>query len=114
MKLLSRSIISCTKSFTVSETLDYVAAKALNNFRFNRRFSYLPEDPELNDVVAYLDSLKNYEKAGVPRGAGTDSDDGFDLGRMRRLMESLGNPQSKFKVFFLLFPALFCVFILSL
>ena len=45
-----------------------------------------------------MDSLKNYEKVGVPKGAGTDSDDGFDLGRMRRLMERLGNPQSQFKV----------------
>lgn len=56
------------------------------------------EDPELKDFMEYMDSLKNYEKLGVPRGAGTDSEDGFDLGRMRRLMERLGNPQSKFKV----------------
>lgn len=46
----------------------------------------------------YLDSLKNFEKSGVPKGAGTDSDDGFDLGRMNRLMDRLGNPHSKFKV----------------
>lgn len=52
----------------------------------------------MTEFMEYLDSLKNYEKLGVPRGAGTDSDDGFDLGRMRRLMERLGNPQSKFKV----------------
>lgn len=45
----------------------------------------------------YLDSLKNFEKSGVPKGAGTDSDDGFDLGRMNRLMDRLGNPHSKFK-----------------
>ncbi|XP_057950471.1 dihydrofolate synthetase isoform X3 [Malania oleifera] len=55
------------------------------------------EDPELKDFVDYLDNLKNYEKCGVPRGAGTDSEDGFDLGRMNRLMECLGNPQSGFK-----------------
>lgn len=55
-------------------------------------------DPELKDFMEYMDSLKNYEKLGVPRGAGTDSEDGFDLGRMRRLMDRLGNPQSKFKV----------------
>lgn len=48
--------------------------------------------------MEYMDSLRNYEKLGVPRGAGTDSGDGFDLGRMRRLMHLLGNPQSKFKV----------------
>uniref|UniRef100_A0A2N9EAT3 Mur ligase central domain-containing protein n=1 Tax=Fagus sylvatica TaxID=28930 RepID=A0A2N9EAT3_FAGSY len=47
--------------------------------------------------MEYMDSLKNYEKVGVPKGAGTDSDDGFDLSRMRRLMVRLGNPQSHFK-----------------
>ncbi|GFY81860.1 folylpolyglutamate synthetase family protein [Actinidia rufa] len=49
------------------------------------------------EVMDYLHNLKDYEKSGVPKGAGTDSKDGFDVGRMRRLMESLGNPQSKFK-----------------
>lgn len=56
------------------------------------------EDPKLRDLLDFLDNLKNYEKSGVPKGAGTDSSDGFDLGRMRRLMERLGNPHSKFKV----------------
>lgn len=60
-------------------------------------FSTLREDPELDEMMEFLDSLKNFEKAGVPKGAGTDSEDGFDLGRMRRLMELLGNPQSRFK-----------------
>ncbi|XP_039044555.1 dihydrofolate synthetase-like [Hibiscus syriacus] len=58
--------------------------------------SYSP-DPELKGFTQYIDSLKNYEKYGVPKDAGTDSDDGFDLGRMRRLMKRLGNPQSNFK-----------------
>lgn len=52
----------------------------------------------MKDLVDYIDSLKNYEKSGVPRGAGTDSREGFNLGRMRRLMERFGDPQSKFKV----------------
>lgn len=56
------------------------------------------EDPKLRDLLDFLDNLKNYEKSGVPKGAGTDSSDGFDLGRMRRLVERLGNPHSKFKV----------------
>lgn len=56
------------------------------------------EDSELKELMEYMNSLKNYEKSGVPVGAGTDSDDGFDLGRMRRLMELLGNPHSKLKV----------------
>ncbi|KAG2700601.1 hypothetical protein I3843_06G006800 [Carya illinoinensis] len=70
---------------------------ALRHVGSKRRFSTQSEDPELNDFMEYMDSLKNYEKLGVPRGSGTDSEDGFDLGRMRRLMERLGNPQSKFK-----------------
>ncbi|EEF48993.1 tetrahydrofolylpolyglutamate synthase, putative [Ricinus communis] len=60
-------------------------------------FSTLSEAAELNDFMNYLDSLNNFEKSGVPKGAGTDSDEGFDLGRMRRLMDRLGNPHSKFK-----------------
>ncbi|KAL1550698.1 dihydrofolate synthase [Salvia divinorum] len=52
------------------------------------------EAPEMD---AFMEKLKNYEKIGVPKGAGTDSCDGFDLGRMRRLLHTLGNPQSKFK-----------------
>ncbi|CAI0454242.1 unnamed protein product [Linum tenue] len=62
-------------------------------------FATCREEPEeLKDFSAYLDSLTNYEKSGVPKDAGTDSDDGLDLGRMRRLMTRLGDPQSKFKV----------------
>ncbi|XP_021840202.1 dihydrofolate synthetase isoform X2 [Spinacia oleracea] len=49
------------------------------------------------EVVEYLDRLKNFEKSGVPENAGTETDDGFDLGRMKRLMDRLGNPQSKYK-----------------
>lgn len=56
------------------------------------------EDTELKDLLDYLNSLKNHEKSGVPTGAGTDSNEGFDLGRMRRLMDRFGNPESKFKV----------------
>ncbi|KAK9059159.1 hypothetical protein SSX86_021778 [Deinandra increscens subsp. villosa] len=55
------------------------------------------EESELKEFNDYLNNLKNHEKSGVPKGAGTDSDDGFDLGRMTRLMQSLGNPQSKYK-----------------
>ncbi|KAL3650541.1 hypothetical protein CASFOL_006944 [Castilleja foliolosa] len=57
----------------------------------------LSESNELKEFTEYMEKLKNYEKIGVPRGAGTDSGDGFDLGRMRRLLHHLGNPQSKFK-----------------
>lgn len=64
----------------------------------NRRFSTMSnEEPELKEFTDYLDNLKNYERLGVPIGAGTDSNDGFDMGRMNRLMERLGNPQSRFK-----------------
>ncbi|KAL0452436.1 UNVERIFIED_CONTAM: Dihydrofolate synthetase [Sesamum latifolium] len=57
----------------------------------------LSESHELNEFMEYMEKLKNYEKTGVPKGAGTDSGDGFDLGRMRRLLHNMGNPQSKFK-----------------
>ncbi|XP_074281779.1 dihydrofolate synthetase-like isoform X2 [Silene latifolia] len=56
------------------------------------------ECQQTKEVVDYLDNLKDYEKSGVPENAGTDSSDGFDLGRMRRLMDRLGNPQSKYKI----------------
>ncbi|ESQ46800.1 hypothetical protein EUTSA_v10027718mg [Eutrema salsugineum] len=56
------------------------------------------EDPELRDFLGFLESLKNYEKSGVPKGAGTDSGEGFDLGRMKRLMLRLNNPHFKYKV----------------
>ncbi|KAL3521610.1 hypothetical protein ACH5RR_019759 [Cinchona calisaya] len=59
--------------------------------------STFSEEPELKEFMDFIDNLNNYEKAGVPKGAGTDSDDGFDLGRMRRLMQLLGNPRCKFK-----------------
>lgn len=61
---------------------------------FKRSFS---TEPELKDFLNYLDNLKNYEKCGVPKDAGTDSSHGFDLGRMNRLMDRLGNPQTGFK-----------------
>ncbi|KAL7612096.1 dihydrofolate synthetase isoform X1 [Lactuca sativa] len=71
----------------------------VNDIGFKHKFSGLisEEESELKEFNDYLDNLKNHEKSGVPKGAGTDSDDGFDLGRMKRLMQSLGNPQSKFK-----------------
>lgn len=50
------------------------------------------------DVIEFLDSLKNYEKVGVPRGAGTESPEGFDLARMRRLISCLGDPLSHYPV----------------
>ncbi|RZR90586.1 hypothetical protein BHM03_00018501 [Ensete ventricosum] len=56
------------------------------------------EETELGEFLDYMEKLKNYERVGVPQGAGTDTDDGFDLGRMRRLLQRLGNPHKQFKV----------------
>lgn len=64
-----------------------------------RHFSAaMSESHELKEFMEYMENLKNYEKIGVPKDAGTDSDDGFDLDRMKRLLHILGNPHSKFKV----------------
>ena len=41
-----------------------------------------------------LKSLVNHEKSGVPRGAGTNTDAGFDLGRMHRLLHDFGDPHT--------------------
>ncbi|KAK1409100.1 hypothetical protein QVD17_35625 [Tagetes erecta] len=68
----------------------------VNGLGVKRRFSG-KEESEVKELNDYLNNLKNHEKSDVPKGAGTDSDHGFDLGRMTRLMHSLGNPQSKFK-----------------
>uniref|UniRef100_A0A0D9Y1K6 Mur ligase central domain-containing protein n=1 Tax=Leersia perrieri TaxID=77586 RepID=A0A0D9Y1K6_9ORYZ len=54
------------------------------------------EDGQLGEFSEYMERLRNYERSGVPRGAGTDSDDGFDLGRMRRLLRRLGDPHTHF------------------
>lgn len=49
--------------------------------------SYASVDECLRDFV-------NHEKSGVPRGAGTDTGEGFDLGRMHRLLRDLGDPHT--------------------
>uniref|UniRef100_A0ACD5X2A2 Uncharacterized protein n=1 Tax=Avena sativa TaxID=4498 RepID=A0ACD5X2A2_AVESA len=54
------------------------------------------EEGQLGEFLEYMDRLRNYERSGVPRGAGTDSDDGFDLGRMRRLLRRLGDPHTHY------------------
>lgn len=87
--------ILCRFTRSIQRNMLCSVAGLVHNTR--HAFSTLREDPELDEMMEFLDSLKNFEKAGVPKGAGTDSEDGFDLGRMRRLMELLGNPQSRFK-----------------
>ncbi|KAL2607665.1 hypothetical protein R1flu_026238 [Riccia fluitans] len=52
----------------------------------------------VTEVEEYLNSLKNFEKIGVPASAGTDSEKGFDLRRMSRLLTTLGDPLSKYRV----------------
>lgn len=46
----------------------------------------------------FLKDLVNHEARGVPEGAGTAGDKGFDLHRMARLVERLGSPISNYKV----------------
>lgn len=66
---------------------------------FSRSWPYstMTEDNKISEFLDYMEKLKNYERLGIPRGAGTDSDDGFDLGRMRRLLQRLGNPHTHFQ-----------------
>ncbi|XP_059629098.1 dihydrofolate synthetase isoform X2 [Cornus florida] len=82
--------ISRRTNLTSRKTLVSATATLLNNLGLNRGLCTYSEDPELKEFLDYLGNLKNFEKSGVPKGAGTDSNDGFDLGRMRRLMELLG------------------------
>ncbi|OMO56400.1 Folylpolyglutamate synthetase [Corchorus olitorius] len=59
-------------------------------------FSTCTEEPELKDFIQYIDALKNYEKSGVPKDAGTDSDDGPHILSIRERMSvgRLGQPVS--------------------
>lgn len=87
------------RKLIVSQRSTLTHRKPLSNFQLESKqcLSSYTEEPELEGFSQFIDSLKNYEKSGVPKDAGTDSDDGFDLGRMKRLMTRLGNPLSKFK-----------------
>ncbi|KAH0972635.1 hypothetical protein GBA52_024791 [Prunus armeniaca] len=58
----------------------------LRNVGSRRGFCANSDDSELKDLMEYMNSLKNYKKSGVPKDAGTDLEDRFDLGRMRRLL----------------------------
>ncbi|KAH9677356.1 Dihydrofolate synthetase [Citrus sinensis] len=95
MKLLKRATQYTTTTFYSPTSRGYFKKFSIGSK--SCFFSTSSEEPELMNFMNYLDSLKNFEKSGVPKGAGTDSDDGFDLGRMNRLMDRLGNPHSKFK-----------------
>ncbi|TYH98102.1 hypothetical protein ES332_A12G286400v1 [Gossypium tomentosum] len=87
------------RKLIVSQRSTLTHRKPLSNFHLESKqwLSSFTEEPELEGFIQFIDSLINYEKSGVPKDAGTDSDDGFDLGRMKRLMTRLGNPLSKFK-----------------
>ncbi|GAQ85892.1 Mur ligase family protein [Klebsormidium nitens] len=52
----------------------------------------------MRSTLKYLEKFTNYERKGVPKGAGTNSDEGFPLRRMELLMQRLGDPVSRLKV----------------
>ena len=55
----------------------------------------------LVDMDAFLAPLRNHERTGVPRGAGSSASEPeqrFDLGRMRRLLATLGDPHVGYPV----------------
>ncbi|KFK33006.1 hypothetical protein AALP_AA6G318000 [Arabis alpina] len=87
------SNLSVVSNFKISPRIKRLSASNLTS-----RTMVSTEDPELRDFVGFLESLKNYEKSGVPKGAGTDSSDGFDLSRMKRLLLRLNNPHFNYKV----------------
>ncbi|KAI7725506.1 hypothetical protein M8C21_007048 [Ambrosia artemisiifolia] len=103
MMILSRSrmiVGSFHKSLIATDAAPLYAL--LLNSNFSRLLSSSSsaaeeENEELKEFNNYLNNLKNHEQSGVPKAAGTDSHHGFDLGRMTRLMQSLGNPHSNFK-----------------
>lgn len=64
----------------------------------SRMRSAMSEDPQLGDLLDYMEKLKNYEWLGVLKGTGMDTGDDFDLGRMKQLLQRLGNPHTQFKV----------------
>lgn len=89
------SIARCLTALLLGPNISLFAkSRALLRASCRRLSTASIEVPEMD---AFMEKLKNYERTGVPKGAGTDSCDGFDLGRMRRLLHDLGNPQSKFK-----------------
>ncbi|KAG5533859.1 hypothetical protein RHGRI_027901 [Rhododendron griersonianum] len=81
-KFLSRlSSIFTLRSPLVSATAR-IPSSDLRLYRYFRATSGVGDDSEMKELTDYLNNLKNYEKSGVPKGAGTDSEEGFDLGRM--------------------------------
>ena len=67
----------------LGENLFSFAHRARARARTSTAFATV--DEALRDFV-------NHEKSGVPRNAGTDTTDGFDLGRMHRLLRDFDDP----------------------
>lgn len=95
-----KKITGLVRWLTAGNTLVFANFRILVGVPFRFFSSALSERLELKEFTEYMEKLKNYEKIGVPKGAGTDSDDGFDLDRMRKLLHNLGNPHYRFKVIF--------------
>lgn len=57
----------------------------------------VPADSEQRKVDDFLSSFINHEQRGVPVAAGTPQSQDFDLGRMRRLLVALGDPQRRWR-----------------
>lgn len=92
------SQLSIISNYKLTPTIRRPSSAAAANMMTTSNRNLSTEDPELRDFVGFLESLKNYEKSGVPKGAGTDSSEGFDLGRMKRLTLRLHNPHLNYKV----------------
>ncbi|KAK9810666.1 hypothetical protein WJX73_008574 [Symbiochloris irregularis] len=62
------------------------------------RLQNVVQERALYSTQAFLDRFVNHEKAGVPSGAGTSGEQGFDLNRMHRLLDAVDSPQAALPV----------------
>ncbi|CAL8468705.1 g8245 [Coccomyxa elongata] len=77
----------------ISGTSARVSASIFTHRRARRLFTNAMSQGE-----EFLHNFVNYEKKGVPDGAGKDDKGGFDMGRMHRLLNALGDPHLRLPV----------------
>ncbi|KAL4858271.1 Dihydrofolate synthetase [Chlorella vulgaris] len=81
---------------TSASPLAALAVKSAANRRFTA--AHAMASYSSGAALDWLGRFTNYEQQGVPQAAGTNSDSGFDLGRMHRLLGDLGDPHHDWPV----------------